>query len=117
MLLCVKPQAVPQVLDEIGGDLAASQLLISIAAGATTGLIEQSLTAEIPVVRAMPNTPSLIGFGMTALCAGSWAGDSHLELARGICGLDSDRARALLGQRDQGVLVHRNDIVIFEEEE
>ena len=82
VLLCVKPQVVAEVLDEIGGAMSDQQVLVSIAAGATTGLLEDHLPDQVPVVRAMPNTPSLIGAGMTALCGGRWASDSQIETAR-----------------------------------
>ncbi len=82
VLLCVKPQVVPQILEEIGDALGPDQVLVSIAAGATTELIEEQLPAQVPVVRAMPNTPSLIGAGMTALCGGRWAADTQVETAR-----------------------------------
>jgi len=82
VLLCVKPQVVAEVLDEIGDAMSDSQVLVSIAAGATTGLLEDHLPDKVPVVRAMPNTPSLIGAGMTALCGGRWASESQIETAR-----------------------------------
>ena len=82
VLLCVKPQVVAEVLDEIGAGLGEGQVLVSIAAGATTALLEEHLPDQVPVVRAMPNTPSLIGAGMTALCGGRWASDSQVETAR-----------------------------------
>ena len=82
VLLCVKPQIVAQVLDEIGGAMGDGQVLVSIAAGATTTLLEGHLPDEVPVVRAMPNTPSLIGAGMTALCGGRWASEAQVETAR-----------------------------------
>ena len=82
VLLCVKPQKVAEDLDEIGDAMGAGQVLVSIAAGATTAHLEEHLPGEVPVVRAMPNTPSLIGAGMTALCAGRWASDSQVETAR-----------------------------------
>ncbi len=93
VLLCVKPQVVAEVLGEIGGELGPSQLLVSIAAGATTPWLESKLEARVPVVRAMPNTPSLLGAGMTALCGGRWATDSHLELA---CRVFEGMGRALV---------------------
>ncbi len=82
VLLCVKPQVVAEVLDEIGGEMGDSQVLVSIAAGATTELLQGHLPGQVPVVRAMPNTPSLIGAGMTALCGGRWASDEQVETAR-----------------------------------
>lgn len=81
ILLCVKPQGVAEVLDEIGPQLDTDQLVISIVAGADTGLLEGHLPEGTPVVRTMPNTPSLIGAGMTAICTGRWASAGHLELA------------------------------------
>lgn len=84
VLLCVKPQLAGKVLDEIGEELGPDQLLVSILAGVTVAAIEEHLGAEVPVVRAMPNTPALVGAGMTALTAGSRAGDEHLALAEGL---------------------------------
>ncbi|HUP24631.1 MAG TPA: pyrroline-5-carboxylate reductase [Thermoanaerobaculia bacterium] len=82
VLLCVKPQGGARVLGEIAPVLQPRQLLISILAGVDTSAIERRLTGPVPVVRAMPNTPSLVGAGMTVLCAGRHAGDSSLRLAR-----------------------------------
>jgi pyrroline-5-carboxylate reductase len=82
ILLCVKPQTVGTVLNEIRPELTDRKLLISIAASVPTGYIEQRLTGNIPVIRAMPNTPSMVGAGITAICKGKFATDSHLESAR-----------------------------------
>ncbi len=84
VLLCVKPQVVRQVLDEVGPGLLPDQVLVSIAAGISTGLVEAQLGREVPVVRAMPNTPVLVGAGMTAICGGRWAEDSHVEMVRSL---------------------------------
>ena len=84
VLLCVKPQYITEVLDEIGPDLTPDQLLISIAAGVTSAQMDEHLRGAIPVVRAMPNTPSLIGAGMTAVCGGEHATKDHLETTRQI---------------------------------
>jgi pyrroline-5-carboxylate reductase len=46
-----------------------------------TSLIEKLLSGDVPVVRAMPNTPCALGFGMTALCRGKHANSGHLETA------------------------------------
>ncbi len=53
------------------GTARERQLIISIAASVPTSYIEQRIPAKIPVVRAMPNTPSRVGAGMTAFCCGS----------------------------------------------
>lgn len=82
ILLCVKPQVVPQILGEIRAELTPEKLIISIAAAVSTDYIEQKLGSEIPVVRAMPNTPSMIGEGITAIAKGRFATADHLETAR-----------------------------------
>jgi pyrroline-5-carboxylate reductase len=82
ILLCVKPQTVGTVLNEIRPELTDRKLLISIAASVPTGYIEQRLTGNVPVIRAMPNTPSMVGAGITAICKGKFAEDNHLESAR-----------------------------------
>jgi pyrroline-5-carboxylate reductase len=82
VLLCVKPQALGQLLDEIVGALAPGTLVISIAASTTTGFIHQKLGKEMPVVRAMPNTPAMVGAAMTAISPGPAAKPEHLETAK-----------------------------------
>jgi pyrroline-5-carboxylate reductase len=82
VLLCVKPQVLPQVLEEIAPVLASGTLVISIAASTTVAFIQQNLGKDVPVVRAMPNTPAMVGAAMTALCAGPAVHADHLETAR-----------------------------------
>jgi pyrroline-5-carboxylate reductase len=88
VVLTVKPQTVGEVLREIAPEMGAKTLLVSVAASVPTSYLEQQLAAasgketEVPVVRAMPNTPAAIGCGMTAICRGIHAGPSHIELAR-----------------------------------
>ena len=65
VVLCVKPQRIGGVLDEIKDFVKPSQLIVSIIAGATIETISDALTNQF-VVRTMPNTPSQIGAGMTA---------------------------------------------------
>lgn len=86
VLLAVKPQQVPLVLSEMRAELKPPRILISVAASVSTSFIEKHLDHAVPVIRAMPNTPSLLRKGMTAVCAGSHAGPSHLEIARSIFG-------------------------------
>ena len=81
VLLAVKPQTADHVLSEIGDVLGPNQVLVSILASVSTSYIENRLPEGIPVVRAMPNTPSRVAAGMTALCAGRFASAEHVELA------------------------------------
>ena len=82
VLLGVKPQVVGDVLKEIAPELGDKALVISVAASVPTSYIEQHVGATVPVIRAMPNTPSAVGCGMTGICRGSHAGAEHLEIAR-----------------------------------
>jgi pyrroline-5-carboxylate reductase len=84
IILGVKPQALGQLLEEISPILAPETLLISIAASTTTGFIQQKVAKNVHVVRAMPNTPAMVGAAMTALCAGPSARKEHLETAKSL---------------------------------
>jgi pyrroline-5-carboxylate reductase len=81
VLLCVKPYGVQEVCEEIAPHLSESALLISVAASVPTSFIEKSV-GERPVIRAMPNTPAVIGRGMTGICTGRSAGPDHLALSQ-----------------------------------
>jgi pyrroline-5-carboxylate reductase len=81
ILLCVKPQVVEDVAEQIRDKVTSKQLVISVAASVHTSQIESTLGAEVPVVRAMPNTPCALGQGMTALCKGQHARPEHVEAA------------------------------------
>jgi len=82
ILLSVKPQSVEKVVAEIREGLTEDQLVISTAASVSTAQIESLIGKGLPVVRAMPNTPAVLRLGMTGLCAGRYACNGHLELAR-----------------------------------
>lgn len=77
ILLSVKPQDVPSLLDEVGADVRAEQLVISIAAGVTIRTLERRLPHHPPVIRVMPNTPALVQTGMAVLAPGSQAKSEH----------------------------------------
>jgi pyrroline-5-carboxylate reductase len=68
LLLCVEPQVLDDVLVEVKS-IVQGPLVISVAAGYPLSCIRQYLNSATRVVRAMPNTPSSIGEGMTALSA------------------------------------------------
>jgi pyrroline-5-carboxylate reductase len=86
VLLCVKPQSVGHVIDEITKELTERKLLISIAASVPTDYIERRLSAKVPVIRAMPNTPSMVGEGITAIAKGKLATEKNVETAEKLFG-------------------------------
>lgn len=85
LLVCVKPADAAAVMAELtGAGLHGDTLLISILAGVSTGQIESLLGTPNPVVRAMPNTPCIVGEGMTVVCAGKRANGHHVSRAEKI---------------------------------
>ena len=85
VVIAVKPSDVPTLLDQIGSVVTPAQMVITLAAGVPTGVFEAAL-GEVPVVRAMPNTPAQIAQAITALAPGKHAGDAALEHARAVLG-------------------------------
>jgi pyrroline-5-carboxylate reductase len=82
VLLALKPQAVREVLEEIKPEIKPGKLIVSVAASVPTTYMEKILGLDVPVVRAMPNTPCAIGCGMTGLAKGAHASKEHLEIAQ-----------------------------------
>jgi pyrroline-5-carboxylate reductase len=70
VILAVKPQSMPEVLEKIRPSLSSDHLVISIAAGTTIGSITDRLAPKSRVVRVMPNTPALVGEGASAFAVG-----------------------------------------------
>ena len=70
VMLAVKPWMIHDVLTEVSADLAPGTIVVSVAAGVTTESMEQLVSAGVAVVRAMPNTPSTVGLGVTGVAGG-----------------------------------------------
>ena len=83
VVLAVKPNTVPKVLDALHGPLAPGALVISIAAGVPLTVLEGALPG-VAVVRVMPNTPALVGKGMAGVVPGAAASDAQVECAVGL---------------------------------
>jgi pyrroline-5-carboxylate reductase len=81
VVIAVKPQDVRTLLEAVGPQLTTEQTVLSIVAAIPTSLIERHLAPGVPVVRAMPNTPSMVHEGIAGLCPGSHSGDAHITLA------------------------------------
>jgi len=82
LLLVVKPQDMAAVLDEIKGSINKSAVVITFAAGKKISFIEQGLGTGNPVVRVMPNTPTLVGAGMAAISLGAGVSAKQSEFVR-----------------------------------
>ena len=77
LLLVVKPQDMGAVLEEIKGSINPAAVVITFAAGKTISFISNGLGTGNPVVRVMPNTPTLVGAGMAAASMGAGVTDAQ----------------------------------------
>ena len=81
VILAVKPNMILETLSEVAAVLKPDCLVVSVAAGITTSAMEEQLSGNAAVVRAMPNTPSVVGLGVTGISKGSNVSDEKLDLA------------------------------------
>lgn len=84
LVLSVKPQILDKVLRDVSEQIRPGALIISIAAGVNIESIEAVVGDSVRVVRAMPNTPALVGAGATAIAAGKHARPSDLSTAKAV---------------------------------
>lgn len=83
VVVAVKPGDVAAALGAAASAMAPGALVLSIAAGVTLATLE-GLVPGYPVVRAMPNTPAVVGRGAAAIAAGTHAGDEHMARAESV---------------------------------
>jgi pyrroline-5-carboxylate reductase len=81
VILAVKPNMVLETLRDVASGIKPSCLVVSVAAGVTTAAMEDQLPGDAAVVRAMPNTPSVLGLGVTGISKGSNVSDEQLAVA------------------------------------
>lgn len=84
LVIAVKPQDVVPVLAEINEHLRPGQMVISLAAGVTVATLESHVIPGVAVVRVMPNTPALVGEGMSVMTGGKDTTDAHLDEAESL---------------------------------
>lgn len=81
VILCIKASVIRSVLDEMHKALHKGQMVISIAAGVTTGSMEKIIGKHVPVVRCMPNIASTVGLGATAISFGKHVHAAQHDIA------------------------------------
>ena len=84
VILAVKPQVMDEVIQEIKSAATVSRLFITVAAGYTISRFLSHFKIQVPVIRAMPNTPSIILEGVTALAAGPGVSPDQMQMAKEI---------------------------------
>jgi len=80
VLVGVKPAMVPDLLREVADSLEPDAIVVSVAAGVTIATMESLVAGS--VLRSMPNTPSVVGKGVTGLAAGTRSSDADLAVVR-----------------------------------
>lgn len=81
LILAVKPNLILETLKEVASALKPESLVVSVAAGITTAAMEEVLGGDAAVIRAMPNTPSVLRLGVTGISRGSNVSKEQLETA------------------------------------
>ena len=79
LILSVKPQFYPEVIAEIRECIKPEQLIITIAPGKTLEWLQEQFGRRVKLVRTMPNTPAMVGEGMTAVCCSEEVTEEELE--------------------------------------
>lgn len=86
LILSVKPQFYAETIAEIKDCISNSQLIITIAPGKTLAWLEEQFGKPVKIIRTMPNTPALVGEGMTAACANSYVTEEEKKYGEKILG-------------------------------
>lgn len=97
--LAVPPNVVKPLLEEVAQKLPGDALVVSLAAAIPTWLMEKALARPLPVLRMIPNTPSLIGRGMNPHCLGKYVRDEQQPLIAALLGAFGETIRV-----DEGLM-------------
>lgn len=86
ILFALKPQVASPVLEKISGSINSGNRFVSIMAGVTIHTVRSLLKTDAPIVRLMPNTPAMVGEGMTSLCfSGCEENSEEVTFVRSLC--------------------------------
>ncbi|MFB6469284.1 pyrroline-5-carboxylate reductase [Cytobacillus sp. Hz8] len=80
LILAVKPNLHAEVIQELKNEINSSTIVVTIAAGLTLNDLEQAFAQEMKLIRAMPNTPSLVREGMSAICANQFVTKDEIDM-------------------------------------
>ncbi len=86
IFFAVKPQVIPRVAEELREADLSGKLFISIVAGKSLAWYKEAFGKDIKLIRTMPNTPALVGEGMTAVCPGEEVEEKELDMAMKLLG-------------------------------
>ncbi|WP_026565933.1 pyrroline-5-carboxylate reductase [Bacillus sp. UNC41MFS5] len=78
LIIAVKPDLHSKIIEEIKNDIKQEAIIVTIAAGITLRNVEQAFGFQVKVIRTMPNTPSLVGEGMSVICANDYLTENEI---------------------------------------
>jgi len=82
LIIAVKPHLYGEVLQEISSYVKEETIIVTVAAGIDMAYIESQMSEKIKVIRSMPNTPSLVGEGMTVFCANARINEEEIAFIK-----------------------------------
>lgn len=82
IILSLKPQFYEEVINQIKDCVKKEQIIITIAPGKTLAWLAEKFGKEVKIVRTMPNTPALVGEGMTAMCPNEYMEKEEIEYVK-----------------------------------
>lgn len=85
LFLAVKPQVYPEVITQIRSLIAEDTIVVSIAPGKTLAWLEEAFGRSLKFVRLMPNTPAMVGAGMTGMCSALTVSEEDRQIVRSLC--------------------------------
>lgn len=83
-VLSVKPQFYAEVIAEIKDSVREDQIIITIAPGKTLAWLEEQFGKQVKIVRTMPNTPAMVGAGMTAAVPNAYLNQDEIDYVTAI---------------------------------
>lgn len=100
LFIAVAPVDYTAVIDSIRDEVKPNTIIITIAAGVTIEEVETAFGRRVKVIRSMPNTPSLVGEGMTAICRNNQVNDEEYKAIEKLLSSIGKVARIVEGQMD-----------------
>jgi pyrroline-5-carboxylate reductase len=82
IILSVKPQFYADVIQDIKDEIKDNQIIITIAPGKTLSWLEEQFGKQVKIVRTMPNTPAMVGEGMTAACPNPYLNEEEIAYVK-----------------------------------
>lgn len=103
IILSVKPQFYEDVINQIKGDIKENQIVITIAPGKTLAWLAEKFGKDVKIVRTMPNTPAMVGEGMTAMCPNEHLAEEEVAYVKSL--LESFSRVEIVAERLMDVVV------------